>query len=175
MDNIEANPTGGVFPNFFMRLVLDHAETNKQGRDVHKEVEWVELFIVGDKYTKPSRKVSEEDKMRWPDKYKAFIEGREMPLKGTAIDQWNTISRSRAADLKSMHIRTVEDLAALDDSAIQRIGMGAREMVAKAKSFISSQSDNEALAAQNAELLKRIEDLEKKAKKKPAKKKTKAA
>ena len=175
MDNIEENPTGGVFPNFFMRIILDPVQTREQGRDVHKEIEWVDLFIVGDKFTKPSRKVSEDDKRRWPDEYKAFKEGSDAPLNGTSITEWSVLSRSRAADLKSMHIRTVEDLASLDDSAIQRIGMGAREMVGKAQKFISAQDDNADLRQQNAELMKRIEALEAKTKKPKKTKKDKEA
>ena len=159
MEQIQEKPTGGVFPKFILRLVIDPIATKEAGHDVHKEIEWVELFIVGDKFTKPSRKISDDDKQRWPNEYKAFIEGTEAPLKGTAITEWSVISRSRAADLQSMRIRTVEDLANLGDDAIQRIGMGARDLVAKAKMFLESQDTNADLKKENNELREQLNAL----------------
>lgn len=165
------NLTGGVFPRFWLRVLENKTESLKQGHPVHKEVEWVDLIIAGDKNNKPSMRVTEEHKMRFREEYQAFKDGVEAPLNGTDIREWNSITRSRAEDLVKMGIRTVEDLAGAPDNAIQRIGMGAREIVKKAQLFIGNKDELGETKAQLAQLQKQVAELLAKKTKKKAKKK----
>lgn len=174
MIEIQANPTGGVFPEFYVREVEDKKQTKEAGRPIFKDVEYVRIMIAGDKLNIPEFKVTDEHKNRWPEHYKAFKEGREAPINGTPIDEWQGISRTRAKELRAIGIRTVEDLASLHDNAIQRIGMGARELVQQAKAFLDDEQSVDKLREKISELEAEISELKKPKKKVSRKKKVSA-
>ena len=106
---------------------------------------------------------------------------------GTPIEQWTLIDRRMAAELKAMHIHTVEALASLGDAGINALGMGGRGLVEKAKAFLEAADggaplsrladENEALKgkvseqaitiAQLADRLKALEDNNEEPRRKP--------
>lgn len=57
---------------------------------------------------------------------------------GTPLADWPTLGVSQVADLRALNIHFVEQLAAADDAALQRIGMGARQLQQKAKAFLEA-------------------------------------
>lgn len=69
--------------------------------------------------------------------YKAR-QGGPAALNGTPIDKAPWLNRAMALTMKHNGIHTVEDLAGLSDSAMERVGMGARGMVQKAKDFLEA-------------------------------------
>lgn len=74
---------------------------------------------------------------------------------GTPLRDWPAIDARVAADLAGVGIYTVEDLAGLSDSGLQKAGMGARELQIRAKAFLAAAKDSaEAprLAAENERL-----------------------
>jgi hypothetical protein len=152
----------GIFPRFYMRAVENKAKSKEEGRPIFQDVEYVEVIIAGDKNNKPHFKVTDEHKKRWPDQYNKFKDGIEQIPDGTRLEEWPRMTGSRAKELKAVGIFTVEQLAELPDTAIQGIGIGGRELVNEAKNFIDNKDDVSDLKKQNAELLKRIEELEKK-------------
>jgi len=58
------------------------------------------------------------------------------PLNGMSIDKVEFISREKVAWLKMQGFTTVEQLAAIDDSQIQRLGPGARTWKKKAVTLL---------------------------------------
>lgn len=74
--------------------------------------------------------------------FKAWKEGREMPLNGTAILTWPPLSPSQVKACLDAQVRTVEDLAAANEETIARIGMGGRALKDKAVSWLSAASGN---------------------------------
>jgi hypothetical protein len=73
-----------------------------------------------------------------------------MPLDGEAIKGWGVISPAQQANLIAINIRTVEDLAAVNDEGLKRIGMGAGELRDKAKAWLSQLADKGPLTQENA-------------------------
>lgn len=97
--------------------------------------------------------------------YEQFKAGKEQKVAGTPITVLNFLSPARVKSLEARNIFTVEQLASLSDAHVQDLGMGAREIQKKAKSYLedSSQSDKEMKAIKENEALKsRLEELEKK-------------
>lgn len=108
----------------------------------------------------------------WMDQYKkqyaAWKNGQELPLNGTPIRGWGVISPAKQETLIAMHILTVEDLAAINDEGVKRIGMGAVELKTKAKAWISQLQDKGPLTqeiasvrAENESLKGSVESLQK--------------
>ena len=164
-----AQPGAGIFPRFYTRAKENPVKSKAEGRPIFDDLEYVEIVIAGDKQTKIDRKVTDDDKARWPEHYKAFKAGLEAPESGTPLAEWPVIPESRRKELLALHIKTVEALAELPDTAIVRLGIGGRELVKKAKAYIQQAQDlapMNALAEENerqAELLKaqqqQIDDL----------------
>jgi hypothetical protein len=100
----------------------------------------------------------------WLDNYKkaydAFKNGQEIPVVGTAIRGWGIISPAQQETLIKMSVLTVEDLAAMNDEGIKRIGMGGIDLKNKAKAWLLQLKDNGALAIQMADLQKKFANQE---------------
>lgn len=69
--------------------------------------------------------------------YAAWKEGRELPLNGTPILTWPSLSPSQVKQVLEAKLRTVEDLAGANEEAISRLGMGGRALKEKAVSWLS--------------------------------------
>lgn len=144
MDDLPAfdiQPRGHIgkdncIPLFSLRPVQNTKETNAQGRPIFRDVEWVKIYIPGDKTTVVSKKVTDEHRERWPEQYAAFKRGQEQPVIGTPLEQWPIMTRSQVFEFKALQIHTVENLANLADDAITRIGTGCRDLVERAKAFL---------------------------------------
>jgi hypothetical protein len=91
-----------------------------------------------------------------------FKESHENPEFGTPVKDWPSISPAQVRMLMDINLRTVEDLAAANEEALARIGMGARALKAKAQAWLDSSagqgklaSELESLRTKNAELAAR--------------------
>lgn len=76
----------------------------------------------------------------WVDKYKASYDawqkGQELPVDGFPIRGWGVISPAQQETLTKMHILTVEQLAAINDEGLRRIGMGSVDLKNKAVAWL---------------------------------------
>lgn len=110
-----------------------------------------------------------KDEMLWPfvkPYYDRWLEGQEDPVDGTPIDVLPFIPRGLIDHLRYLNIRTAEDLADLTDNDMQRVGMGARLMVEKARKYIDAKSGEAKFAslladrdAENEQLRAEIDEL----------------
>jgi len=95
------------------------------------------------------------------DSYDRWKKGEEVPETGTPIKTWPLIGPSARADILRAGIRTVEDLAALSDSDLRQLGMGAVSLKLKAQNFLAASEGPGKLAAQTAAQAQQIEELAK--------------
>lgn len=163
-------------PLFSLRPVENKSASNQAGRPIFREVEWVKIYIPGDKTTVVSKKVTDEHRERWPEQYQAFKRGQDQPIIGTPLEQWPIVTRAQVMEFKALQIHTVENLASLSDDAISRIGMGTRDLVERAKAFLVAAEEGardsqiaakleaanqkiDAMAAQIDELATRLEEV----------------
>lgn len=134
-------------------------------------IDWVEYSPRGRKGMSTQEKVERLRKTNpvvWPlleRHYEHWKKGQDMPTEGTPLEAWPGIAPGQIARLRDMHIRTVEDLATVTDSALDNIGMGARALQRQAQAFVNNidasataarqaklEAENETLKAQLAEL-----------------------
>lgn len=110
--------------------------------------EYVKVLFPGDNKTEAHFEVTEEHKARWPRQYAQFKGNEAQTVPGIPLSSVAWLSRSWVDTLKGQfNITVLEQLAGCDDAAIQRIGMGGRELVNKAKAHLESLSGGEALQA----------------------------
>lgn len=161
-----------VFPKFYMRAVQDKAASRESGTPKFRDVEYVEIRIAGDKHTVVNKKVTDEHKHRWPGIYKQFKDDAEQRMEGTPLSEWSQLTASRIAELKALNIYTVEALSEVSDTNLQNLGMGARDLVQKAKKWLTVAKDGAELnkvIADNARLSDEVEYLKKQIQKMGAK------
>lgn len=70
--------------------------------------------------------------------FKAWKNDEEPPVNGTHISQWPGLPKSQYEALRQLRILTVQDVAAMNEEAIARIGMGARALKDKATAFLEA-------------------------------------
>lgn len=109
--------------------------------------DFVEIMFPGDSRTVVNRQVKEEDKMRWPEQWRAYEAGEAFKVDGFPLEQWPEISSDEGLirDMNHKRIFTVEQLASVSDQNIGNLGLGARELVSKAKAFVEVRKDSEAV------------------------------
>lgn len=126
--------------------------------------DWVEYSPKGRAGMATQEKVDRLRKTNpavWPQierHYDHWKRGQDMPTEGTPLEAWPGIAPGQISRLRDMHIRTVEDLATVTDAALDKIGMGARELQRRAMAFVNN-IDGAATAARQAKLEAEIEML----------------
>lgn len=106
------------------------------GRKTYKMVERVKILMPGNGLSIPVVNVTDEHRERWPREYAAFKQGLEPDLNGTPLEEWAILNKAQVLELKAMNIRTIEDVAGLPDTAVQRIGRGGYALRERAQAFM---------------------------------------
>ena len=150
--------SNGVFPIFHHETRRDDEASEAAGKAVYKAVPYVEIIAPGNDKEKINRRVKEEDKRRWPEQWKNFVEGREAPeFDGMPISQWPMADIHLDRTLRESNIFTVEQLANVADVDLQMLGPGMTQLKNKAMKWVKSkEGQNEELQATK----KRIKELE---------------
>lgn len=145
----------GLLVEFYLEGVHQVAESEKEGRPIFKDVEFVRIIPIGDNKTVLARQASVQDKQKFADEYAVFSKGVGGAFKGTPLTQWPSMLPAQIKLLNHFNVYTVDQLAELDDQAIGRIGPGTRELHEKARAFIlkaAGNADSERFASENLAL-----------------------
>jgi hypothetical protein len=184
LDDISERKERPAYPRFETRTEEDKAASVREGRYVVREYEVVKLtpsyskdsieFHVQtwmDDIEKNLRdgRIPEDWAKFWRDSYKNWKNGQELPLNGTPIKGWGVISQAQQETLIHINCKTVEDLAAVNEEGMRRMGMGALDLRTKAQAWLKSMKDHggstikiASLEQENAVLRTSVETLEKK-------------
>jgi hypothetical protein len=129
-------PAANVRAEFFMDTVEDRRASIDAGRPVFREIESVKVIIPGLIASVVVHRVNEEHRQRWPEQYAAFKAGQDPVLNGTPLEEWPILNKAAISELRHAQIRTVEELAALSDIAVQGIGMGGQVLRERARGWL---------------------------------------
>jgi len=149
----------GALVQFVRDAVQNNYKSAQAGRPVFDEFDFVRIQTPGDTRTSVYRKASEQDKQRFPRAWEAYQKGLEAPEEGTPIDQWPQVSAAQVRELRHVHVRTVENLAALSDGSIQHLGPGYQQLRQQARQYLDAADKNAnatALARENDELREQV-------------------
>jgi cell division protein FtsB len=159
---------------FETRAEEDRGESIKLGRYVTKDVDYALITPHGSK-DQIDRVASE-----WLDKldadaregriprdwakafrhaYDEWKAGHELPTHGTPIANWPLVTPSQVKNLRELRVMTVEVLAEANEEVIRRLGMGGRDLVAKAKEYLKQAAGPGQAAAQITALEQKVADL----------------
>lgn len=136
---------------------LDDAASREANRPIFKMTPYIKIMIPGDKDTQVHRPVREGDKTRFAKAYLAFTAGQTQ-VQGFPLSEWPKMTRAQVEELKYFNIRTIEDLANVNDSQTHRF-MGIIQLREEARSHLRLLKEAEPLNAVQAELKQRDETI----------------
>lgn len=148
-------------PSFYPRAIHNKRKSDEEGRAIYDEIDYVKILVPGDNKNTVDRKVRDEDIKRWPAAWKRYQEKRDPEISGTPLKDWAYLTVSRVAELERLNIFSMEQLAAVSDDHLPKLGPGARDLVKRAQMFL--QGDDSAikeLRAENQALRDKVRDLE---------------
>lgn len=70
--------------------------------------------------------------------YDAWKKGQDAPVDGTPLDAWPGLTPEEGERLKLLQVRSVEDIAGMNDADIDRYGMGGLALRQRARAFTES-------------------------------------
>jgi len=131
-------------------------QSQKEGRYIARDVDMVTVRQIGatdsvvfevdgwlaqNKIEVSNGRLPKEHADLYATSYERWKSGQEIPLEGTPIKTWPVISPAQVEALVRVGLRTVEDLASLNDEGLRKIGMGAVELRQKAKAWMAAAQD----------------------------------
>ena len=180
MNKLEERPP---YIRFEFQAVEDRARALETGQYAAKDVAFViitpagsrdELIYVAEEWLDRQKEAARLGRLNpawlrhYQETYKAFLQNEEAPLIGTPLTHWPGLSPAQYSNLKSANLRTVEDVATMNEEAIRRVGMGGRQLQIRAQAFLDAVKNGTAkvgeetavLRAENARLNATVEDLQ---------------
>lgn len=155
-----SNPQNATFAEFFMNPVEFKAESEKAGRPIYRDVPFVRLVNAGDRNNVLETKATDHYRAKYRREWEAFERGQHGILEGTPLSEWTQISKSQVKEAEFFNIRTVEQLAEVPDTAIQKIGMGWMELRMKARNYLAATKESAPITSLQAENERLREEIE---------------
>lgn len=151
-----------LWVEFFKRPIEIKWKSEKEGRPIYEDRDWVRIVAPGDQTSKIERIARDDDKLRFSRIYERYKAGQEMAPEGTPLEAWPAMSPAHIEELKHLKLFTVEQLAAASDAQCQRLGAGMMALKLKAGAYLETARDTataQKYAAENAQLRQEMEDL----------------
>lgn len=141
------------YVTFELRAVEDREASIKEGHYMAHDVAYAIITPQGSKdriervakewFTMLEQQVqSNRFPREWARAYKAAFEeweaGNEPAVNGTDVKNWPVLSPSQLRACLELRLRTIEDVAAMNEESILRLGMGGRALKAKAQDWLDS-------------------------------------
>lgn len=144
---------------FYRKPKLHPGKSREAGRAVYEEVDYIRIYVPGDKASVIDRPVHQMDIDRFADRYNKWRAGQAEAVSGTPLIALPGMTAAKVEEYKYFKILTVEQLAETSD------GLGAKFMSfngdkARARAFLEVAANNAPIEKMNAELEKRDAEIE---------------
>lgn len=120
---------------FYLHYKPNRAESEKEGRPIFEDVEFIEVINFAGEKT--PRAIEERDIRAYPDHYAAFKATLSAPVSGTHLAEWCLMTPGKLKELEHFGCRTVEQVAALSDE-IQDKFPKLKEWVRRATNWLTA-------------------------------------
>lgn len=124
-----------LFVEFYDEDVHNELKSSQQGRAIFEKVVYCKIIFPGDRSKSYIEKVRMHDDAnnpshphRFPRQWAAYEAQHEQVPDGMPLEQWPPMTKQRVKELKTLHIHTVEQVAALSDQTGPIIGLDWRKM-----------------------------------------------
>ncbi len=166
----------GLWVEFSNEPIEQTFLSEQQGRKIYKDVPHIRITTPGNKSDLFRPVILERrgdvpsDPERFPKQWAAFKNSQEQVTEGMPLEHWAQLSKAEVLEWKACKVHTVEQIAALADSAQQNFPMNFRKVRDAAKAWLGTaagdqkivsaiRAENETLKADVADLKRQIAEL----------------
>ena len=111
--------------------------SKEQGKAVHIDQLFVEIIVPFKEKDSIYKPATDIEITKYPQAYEAYKNQEKIEQSGTVLQNWNYPSEAQIKMLLAHKVRTVEQVAALDDVACKRMGNGGRVLRDTAIKFVA--------------------------------------
>lgn len=148
-----------LFVEFYRQPVLQPGKSRDEGRAVYEEVDYIRIYVPGDKSSVIERPVNYMDAERFADRYKKWQAGQEQAVIGTPLTALPGMTPAKVEEYKFFKVVTIEQLADANDNLGQKF-MSFQADKTRAKNFIEVAKNNAPVEQMRSELEKRDAEIE---------------
>lgn len=123
---------------------------SKLGRPVFKEIEFIRILTPGDRDKVIERPVEDEDKFRFQKHYEHWLKTKGSESYGTPLDKAPFLNTAQVEEYRFFNVRTVEHLASLSESVIQRFPLGHKHRELAQRFLDAAQEEAPRIAMEDA-------------------------
>lgn len=127
-----------LWVKFFAHPVHLAFKSQQEGRPVYESRDYVEIMQPGEPQSVWRGQVTEEHRQRFPRKWDAYQAKREQTQEGTPLPTLFPAEPHFVSVMHDLKIFTVEQLAALTEHGISRLGLGGRDHVQRAQRLLEA-------------------------------------
>lgn len=149
----------GPYVNFYAKSVPHGAASLDESKPVFKSIVFMRLQHPGERDTL-ERPATRADANRFPRAYRQYVEGRQDVPDGVPLHVLFPNHHDIVQALNFHRIHTVEQLANLNDTAMQNLGMGGIQWSNKARRYLEHLQRGEGFAKYEEKLRRQELDLE---------------
>lgn len=122
-----SNPDARLAVQFYSKPMQNEFESEKQGRPIFYDCDFVKIFVPGDSTSVIDVPVREDHKKRFPLHWAHYQNkhGGDSKEIGTPLSHWPRLSQAQVEELRALKFYTVENVAGASDANLQRLGMVA--------------------------------------------------
>lgn len=141
--------TPHIHVEFHTVAVEDKLASREAGRPIFKEEEFCRIRWVGDnkrELDEPAHQFVDRDPQtnrarsyaeKFPEHYRLFKANQDQQsIAGTPLSEVPWLTQAKRAELRALNVHTLENLAQMDGTLLQRLGMGARELKNQAQAWL---------------------------------------
>lgn len=150
---------------FHKKAVKHEFESQKQGREIYIDMDYVEIMVPGDVLTVLDQPVREDHKARFPRQWAHYqnTSGGDSREVGTPLSEWPRLTPAQIEELRALKFFTVEAIANAGDSNLSKIqmiaGMSPFALRDHAQRFIKLANEDAAMMVQDDKTKKLEEEL----------------
>lgn len=155
-----AESTAGLYVRF-SKVPKQHAKkSDEQGRPVFEEVDYITIAVPGDKSSEVCRPVTPDDIARFKPAWDRYLAGQGERLDGIPLREWPGVTRAQVEELAYFNVRTVEQLAEVNDGNLKNMGpmlalrQKARDYLERVRSDAPAQRMRQELEQRDSQISK---------------------
>ena len=139
-----------LFVVFYSGTKVNEQKSQEAGRPVHDDVDLVRIVVPGQRDTVVAE-ATYEYQQRFPKQWAQFKANAEQVGSGTPLAEVTWLTQAQIADLRALHVRTVEQLASMPDSNAHAF-MGFQGLKQRAAAYLEAAAGNAPLIKMQAAL-----------------------
>ena len=156
-DDQQSDADKKLFVTFFTEAVQNESRTIDEGRPIFDDIDMIKIMYPGQRDTTVGI-AHMGYQQRFPRQWAQYKARQTQTISGTPLSSATWLSKGQVAELNSVNIHSVEQLAGMPDNVAVKF-MNHHQLKQQAQAFLDAAAGNAPLLRMQAELSKRDEQI----------------